>query len=824
MPNYIIVGGVAGGATAAARLRRNNELANIIVLERGKYVSFANCGMPYYIGTVIEEREALLVSTPEKLRSEFNIDVRIEKEVVSIDRQTKEVEVRDLASNAGVYRLPYDKLVLSPGAMPLVPPIPGINLPGVYRLRDIPDMDTIKAKVDAQGTKTAIVIGGGFIGLEMAENMHARGMNVAVVEMLDQVMAPLDFDMAALVHRHLRDKGIRLVLGDGLRLIEQNEGQLAATLASGKMVKADMIVLAIGVTPENTLAKAAGLDLGARGHVVVNEHMQTSDPDIYAVGDVVQVLNPITQKVTAIPLAGPANRQARIAADHIVGKTASYRGTIGTSIVKVFDLAVATTGMNSRGLQAQQLQFVTSITHSQDHVAYYPGSTIQSVKLLYTPAEGKLLGAQVVGYNAVDRTIDVLSTAIQAGMTVYDLEHMELAYAPPFGAAKDPVNVAGFVASNRLRGETNLIDWQELAKLDPAEYGVLDVRTDPEWSLGHIPGAIHITNTELRSRLNELDQRKTWIIYCRVGRRAYVMERMLRQRGFKVINLTGGWTTYEVATEPQSSSVCDLTPQSSCTEEVMSTPTNVVSAAPMIAAHVDARGLQCPGPIMQVFQRMEEMQPGEVLEVLASDTGFRRDASAWAENTGNPLLELSEENGTIRALFRKGVTRSMPALACTTPAGNAKNILLFSADLDHAMAAFTIANGALAMGQQVSMFFTFWGLNVLRRSERKPIKKTLIERMFGWMMPRGVDALKLSQLNMAGIGTAMMKGVMKSKRIDQLPTLVKNAIDGGARLIACQMTMDMMGIKEEELIDGVELGGVATFINEADKSSASLVL
>lgn len=656
MSTYIIVGGVAGGATAAARLRRNDEQAKIIVLERGKYVSFANCGMPYFIGEVISERDALLVSTPQKLCSEFNIDVRPEQEVISIDRQAKEVEVHDLAGNAGTYRLAYDKLVLAPGAMPLVPALPGINLPDVYRLRDIPDMDLIKAKVDTQGTRTAIVVGGGFIGLEMAENLHKRGMNVAAVEMLDQVMTPLDFDMAAIVHRHLRDKGIRLVLGDGLRLIEQNEGRLTATLASGKTLLGDMIVLAIGVTPENTLAKTAGLDLGARGHVVVNEHMQTSDPDIYAVGDVVQVLNPVTLKVTAIPLAGPANRQARIAADHIAGKPASYRGTLGTSIVKVFDLVVATTGLNSRTLQSQQIPFVTSITHSQDHVAYYPGSTTQSIKLVYAPEKGKLLGAQVVGYNAVDRTIDVLSTAIQAGMTVYDLEQLELAYAPPVGSAKDPVNVAGFVAGNRLRGETQLVEWQDLAKLDPEKYGVLDVRTDPEWSLGHIPGAIHITNTELRSRLDELDHNKTWIVYCKVGRRAYVMERMLRQRGFMVANLSGGWTTYEVATEPQASSDSDLTPQMSRTEETMTTPTIAQTNAPVIASHVDARGLQCPGPIMQVFQRMEGMQPGEVLEVLASDPGFRRDASAWAENTGNPLLELTEDNGTVRALFRKGAT------------------------------------------------------------------------------------------------------------------------------------------------------------------------
>jgi NADPH-dependent 2,4-dienoyl-CoA reductase/sulfur reductase-like enzyme/rhodanese-related sulfurtransferase len=558
MSTYVIVGGVAGGATAAARLRRNDEQAHIIILERGKDVSFANCGMPYFIGNVITEREALLVSTPQKLRSEFNIDVRTGQEVISIDRQAKEVEVRDLSDSACTYRLHYDMLILAPGAMPLVPPIPGINLPGVFRLRDMLDMDLIKASVDSQETKTAIVVGGGFIGLEMAENLHTRGMNVALVEMLDHVMAPLDFEMAALVHRHLRDTGICLVLGDGLRRIEQNEKRLTATCASGKTLQADMVVLAIGVVPESTLAKTAGLDLGARGHVIVNKHMQTSDPDIYAVGDVVQVLNAVTLRETAIPLAGPANRQARIAADHIVGKAASYRGTLGTSIVKIFDLVVATTGLNSSSLCSQQVEFLSCITHSQDHVGYYPGATTQSIKLLYAPGDGKLLGAQVVGYKAVDRTIDVLSTAIQANMTVYDLEHLELAYAPPFGSAKDPVNIAGFVASNRLRGDTQHIEWKDLATLDPTEYGILDVRTDSEWSQGHIPGAVHIANTTLRSRLDELDRNKTWVVYCKVGRRAYVMERMLRQRGYKAVNLAGGWTTYQAATEAQSSSNCNL--------------------------------------------------------------------------------------------------------------------------------------------------------------------------------------------------------------------------------------------------------------------------
>ncbi|MHB9031779.1 MAG: FAD-dependent oxidoreductase [Anaerolineae bacterium] len=820
MAKYIVIGGVAGGATAAARLRRNDEHAEIVILERGKFVSFANCGLPYHIGQVIEERDALLVSTPQKLHEEFNIDVRTQQEVIKIDRQAKTVEVRDLAKSDGTYLLDYDKLVLSPGAKPVVPPIPGLDLPGVYRLRDIPDMDAIKQQVDANHTQTAIVIGGGFIGLELAENLQARGLAVAVVEMLNQVMTPIDYEMAALVHRHLREKGICLLLGDGLRQVVKEDGKLKAVLASGRSIAAEMLLLAIGVTPENTLAKEAGLEIGPRGHVVVNEHMQTSDPSIFAVGDVVQVLCPINNQMTAMPLAGPANRQARIAADFMTGKPASYRGTVGAAIVKVFDLTVAAVGLNSRTLETQHIPFKSSINHTADHVTYYPGSTTQSVKLLYTPDTGKLLGAQVVGMNAVDRTIDVLSTAIQANMTVFDLEHLELSYAPPYGAAKDPVNIAGFVASNYLRGDTTLISWKELADLDPNQYGILDVRTDPEWTLGHIPGAMHIENIKLRKRLNELDKDKTWIVYCKIGRRAYVTERILRQNGFKVANLTGGWTTYEAATEPQSSTNLTLAPK---TEEKSTVSAQTVTSVDQIAISekVDARGLQCPGPIMQVYQVMQKMEEGEVLEVLASDPGFRRDAVSWAQSTGNRVLELKEENGTIRALIAKGGVQIVPAAACSTQ--NDKTILVFSADLDKALAAFIIANGALAMGQKVTMFFTFWGLNALRKQEAQPVKKNMTERMFGWMMPRGLDALKLSRLNMAGLGTSMMKGVMKSRNIDPLPVLVANAIKGGARLIACQMTMEMMGIKEEELIDGVEIGGVATFINASDKSSASFV-
>jgi NADPH-dependent 2,4-dienoyl-CoA reductase/sulfur reductase-like enzyme/rhodanese-related sulfurtransferase len=547
----LVVGGVAGGATAAARLRRLDELAEIIVFERGPYVSFANCGLPYHIGGVIEERGALLVATADKLRQQFALDVRTEQEVIAIDRQGKQVTVRKVDTE-DTYTESYDKLILAPGARPFVPPVPGANLPGVFTLRNMVDMDAIKASVDSRRASSAVIIGGGFVGLEMADNLAHRGLDVTVVEMLDQVMAPLDVEMAALVHQHLRQKNVRLALGDGLKAISSSNGQLAVTLQSGRVALADIVILAVGVRPESDLARAAGLELGPRGHIVVDEALQTSDPDIYAVGDAIQVRHSVTGQPTAIPLAGPANRQARLAAGHIAGRAAVYQGTQGTSIAKVFDITVATTGLNARQLQQQGIAFDSSITESPDHVGYYPGAASMVIKLLYRRDGGHLLGAQVVGVNGVDRTIDVLATALKADMTVFDLEHLELAYAPPYGAAKDAVNIAGFVAANALRGDTEIVHWDEIAGLDPKTDGLLDVRSLLEWELGHLDGAVHIPLSQLRERLDELPRDKRWVIYCKVGQRGYVAERILRQHGYRAANLTGGLDIYQVATAEQS--------------------------------------------------------------------------------------------------------------------------------------------------------------------------------------------------------------------------------------------------------------------------------
>jgi peroxiredoxin family protein/TusA-related sulfurtransferase/rhodanese-related sulfurtransferase len=437
------------------------------------------------------------------------------------------------------------------------------------------------------------------------------------------------------------------------------------------------------------------------------------------------------------------------------------------------------------------------------------------------------LGAQVVGAESVDRTIGVFATAIQAGMTVFDLEHLELAYAPPYGAAKDPVNVAGFVASNRLRGDTKVVEWSEMAKLDPGQVGILDVRTQPEWDLGHIEGAVLIPNSELRQRLGELDMAKEWIVYCSVGRRAYVAERLLTQQDYRARNLSGGWTTLAPATEKQGNFdewVPSRPIEQASKEDMLVEPVLAVDMSAAITSQLNASGLQCPGPILAVYKRMQELQEGDVLEVTATDPGFRRDVGAWAERTGNTLVSVDGNNGTVKATLRKGSARQQIQVSASGTLPNDKTMVVFSGDLDKALAAFIIANGAAAMGQKVTLFFTFWGLNILRRKQSVSVKKNLVERMFGWMMPRGADALKLSKLNMGGMGTAMMKAVMNSKHIDPLPALIRSAQENGVKLIACQMTMDMMGIHHEELIDGVELGGVATYINETDKASATLFI
>ncbi len=541
----VIVGGVAGGASAAARARRLSEQAEIVMVERGPDVSFANCGMPYHIGETIADRSKLLVVTPERLKSRMNLDVRVRSSVESIDRENHTVRIHNLATEE-VYDESYDKLILAPGAAPLRPPIPGIDQPGIFTLRNLQDMDRIKEIIDS-GIREAVVVGAGFIGLELVENFVQRGISTTLVELQDQVLPPLDKEMTTPLAELLAEKGVQLLLGDAAKEFVTSENGLTVRLKSGKELPAQLVALGIGVRPENKLAVDAGLAVGERGGIQVNEYMQTDDPDIYAVGDAIEVTDFVLGGSTQIPLAGPANRQGRIAADNVFGRQSVYRGTQGTAVLGLFGRTAAMTGASEKTLQRTGRIYNMVYVHPADHAGYYPGADQMTLKVLFDPETGKLLGAQGVGGAGVDKRIDVLAVALQARMTVYDLEELELAYAPQFGSAKDPVNMAGFVASGLLRGDHPQIDWATLqAKPESEQPLLVDVRTIEEFSRGAIPNAINVPVDELRQRLNELPKDREIVTYCQVGQRGYLATRILGQLGYDATNLSGGYKTYRL--------------------------------------------------------------------------------------------------------------------------------------------------------------------------------------------------------------------------------------------------------------------------------------
>lgn len=696
--NYLIIGGVAGGATVAARLRRMDEKANIILFERGKYVSYANCGLPYYIGDTINNREKLFVQTAKGFTDRFRIDIRTEQEVTAIRPDKKEVEIKNL-STGETYTETYDKLVLSPGAEPLRPGIEGIGSKKIFTLRNVPDTDTIKNYVNTENPKRAIVVGGGFIGLEMAENLYDLGIQVDVVEMANQVMAPLDFSMAAIVHRQLTDKGVGLHLEDGVSRFEEKDGGVTVHLRSGKQIATDMVLLSIGVRPETKLAKDAGLAIGERGGIAVNDYMQTSDADIYALGDAVEVRHLVTGQPALIPLAGPANKQGRIVADNIVfGNKKKYPGSIGTSIAKVFDLTVAAAGANAKLLQQNNIPYISSYTHGASHAGYYPGAVPLSIKILFAPENGKLLGAQIVGFNGVDKRIEMLAQVIQRGGTVHDLAELEHAYAPPYSSAKDPVNMAGFVAENILNKKSRIIQWRELAEL-PADTIRIDVRTHDEYKLGTIPGFINIPVDELREHLDELPKEKPIVVTCAVGLRGYLAYRILVQNGFKhVRNLSGGYKTWSVATAPIKEIV-------SHKPEIPESTSYGNSDSQINLLKVDACGLMCPGPVMQLKKNYEALKIGEQLQITATDQAFGKDVTSWCKMTGAELVALENKNGVVAATIRK----QEKTASCEISRNNADNktLIVFSDDLDKALASFVIANGAASTGKKVTMFLLF---------------------------------------------------------------------------------------------------------------------
>ena len=811
--NYLIIGGVAGGATVAARLRRMDEKANIVLFERGKYVSYANCGLPYYIGDTINNREKLFVQTVKGFTDRFRIDIRTEQEVTAIRPDKKEVEVKNL-STGEIYTETYDKLVLSPGAEPLRPGIEGIGSKKIFTLRNVPDTDTIKNYINIEKPKRAIVVGGGFIGLEMAENLHDLGIQVDVVEMANQVMAPLDFSMAAIVHQQLTEKGVGLHLEDGVSRFEEKDGGVTVHLRSGKQIATDMVLLSIGVRPETKLAKEAGLAIGERGGIAVNDYMQTSDADIYALGDATEVKNLVTGQPSLIPLAGPANKQGRIVADNIIfGNKKKYAGSIGTSIAKVFDLTVAATGANAKLLQRNNIPYTSSYTHGASNAGYYPGAVPMSIKILFDPENGKLLGAQIVGFNGVDKRIEMLEQVIQRGGTVYDLTELEHAYAPPYSSAKDPVNMAGFVAENILKGKSKIIQWRELAEL-PADTIRIDVRTRDEHKLGSIPGFINIPVDELREHLDELPKDKLIVVSCAVGLRGYLAYRILVQNGFKnVRNLSGGYKTWSVATAP----VKEVAP---CNPGSSEGANCECSAIPTLK--VDACGLMCPGPVMQLKKNYETLKTGEQLQITATDQAFGKDVASWCKVTGAELVALENKNGVVAATIRKQ-EKTAPHASVQNNADN-KTLIVFSDDLDKALASFVIANGAASTGKKVTMFFTFWGLNVIKKQQKPAVSKDIFGKMFGWMLPAHSGKLKLSKMNMGGAGSWMMRLIMKQKRIDSLESLIQQAVDNGVEMIACTMSMDVMGVQKEELMDNVTLGGVASYLERAEEANVNLFI
>ena len=827
----VIIGGVAAGASCAARLRRLDETAEIVLLERGPYISYANCGLPYHIGDVIKSRDALLVTKKEMMESRFNVDVRTESEAVSIDREGKNVLIRDHQTGRE-YTESYDKLVIATGSSPLRPPVPGIDSEKITTLWTVPDTDRIRGMIRQHNAASAVVVGGGFIGLETAENLKHAGLNVTLIEALDQVMAPLDKEMAELLHENIIESGVDLRLSDGVDSFEDTGRQVTVRLKSGAAVTADMVILSIGVRPNSHLAKDAGLTINERGGIVTDEYLRTDDKDIFAAGDVIEVTDLISGDKTMIPLAGPANKMGRIVAGNIAGGSETYRGTQGSSVAKVFELTAASTGSNEKTLQKRGLSkgrdYETIIVTQNDHAGYYPGALPMVLKLIFAVDGSRIFGAQIVGREGVDKRIDTIGVAIRMGATVADLKSLELAYAPPYSSAKDPVNMAGFTAENVIKGLVSFCDW-DLPDRDE-NVVLLDIREDAERMAYKLPDSTDIPLGELRNRLGELDPEKTYITFCAIGVRAYNAARILMQNGFRhVMVYPGGARFYEsLHRDPQTFAAID----DAETETSGNNAVKEVNMDHLKEISLDCCGMQCPGPIMEVYRNIESMDKGDILKVRASDPGFSKDIVTWCRRTGNTLISNEKDGVEYVACIQKGPEgyNDVPAggipaegrSVADTPQG--KTIIVFDGDMDKVLASFIIANGALAMGRPVTMFFTFWGLTALRKSRKLPIKKNFMEKMFGMMLPRGPQKLRLSKMNMGGMGTAMMKGIMKDKNIDSLEELMKKAMDAGVKMIACSMSMDVMGIRKEELIDGVEIGGVGTYLGDAEEANVNLFI
>nr|WP_304654845.1 FAD-dependent oxidoreductase [Sporolactobacillus sp. STSJ-5] len=817
----IIVGGVAGGASVATRLRRLNEENEIVMYEKGAYISFANCGLPYYVGGTIREKDALLVESVENMVNEFNIEVHNNTEVIDVDPDKHTISVKDVL-NGEESTDHYDRLILSTGARPIVPKIPGLDqADNVFSVRNIPDVERIKNYIDTHKVSKTTVIGGGFIGLEMAENLVDLGLEVTIIEASPQVMAPLDFEMAQFVHEQIELNGVKLIVNDGVARFSDNGHKVV--LSSDKEIDTDLTVMSIGVLPDSRLGQKAGVKTGIKGAIVVNEHFETSVPDIFAIGDVIEVKDFITGNPTLIPLAGPANRQGRFLADYLNGLDAKNPPVQGTAVAKVFVLTVATTGKNERLLKKDGIAYQVIHLHPNSHAGYYPGAAPIELKVIYNE-QGRILGAQAIGTEGADKRIDMISAVMRMNGSIEDLQMIEVAYAPPYASAKDPVNYAGYIGADIRKGLVKTVEWHEVdALLDKKAY-FLDVREDFELAAGKLPGSHHIPRGELRRRLNELPKDQPIYVYCSVGLRGYNAARILDLNGFDVYNLDGGLKTYEQAKYQTGAS------QSRVSHAVK---TEAASAAAEQAPQctkieVDACGLQCPGPILKVKQSIDKMNNGDLLQVQASDFGFHKDIVSWANATGNQLLTNDIVGSKVVATLRKGPkSNSEPAptmIQDASSAGGATTMVVFDGDLDKAIATFIIATGAAAMGKPVTLFFTFWGLNIIKRHANTKISKSGTDKLFSMMLPKNANHLPLSRMNMAGMGPKMIKKVMAGKNVDSLDVMIERAKQLGVKMVACTMSMDLMGVAREEIIDGVEFGGVASYLGEAAKSNVNLFI
>ena len=754
------------------------------------------------------------------MNQQYGLDVRNFSEVLEINPQSKSVTVLNHQTGER-YVESYDQLIISTGAKAIVPPIVGIEeADNVFRLRNIPDMDQIKAYIAENQIATATVVGGGFIGLEMMENLVELGIQVQLIEMAPQVMPTIDIEMAQLIHSQMNIHGVNLILNDGLKEFRQNGRELLLT--SGKTLQTDMTILSIGVLPENTLAKVAGLELGYKGGIKVNQQLQTSQPDIYAIGDAIEVIDLVSGQPTHIPLAWPANRQGRLVADIINGSDAGYFGTQGTAVAKVFELTVASTGNSERLLKQAGIEYETIHIHPNSHAGYYPGASPIALKLLFG-IDGKILGAQAIGTEGVEKRIDVIATAMRFGARADQLASIELSYAPPYSSAKDPVNMLGYTADNILSGKVATFQWSQVDELISNNAFLLDVREEFELATGTIESSHHIPLNQLRQRLGELPKNQPIYVYCQVGHRGYNAARILSQAGFDVKNLDGGYKTYKTAhyrIKPLDYLSFNQTRHKS---EDLKEPSEII--------HLDACGLQCPGPILKVKEKIDKMSIGQKMEIEASDFGFGADLAAWCQNTGNTLLSNKIENGKVLATIVKGKSsisesemKNLPSLGQEGVLKETKDgatMVVFSGDLDKALASMIIASGAAAYGKKVTIFFTFWGLSILKKQK---VKKSGLAKLFDIMLPSKANNLPLSQMNMGGMGASMIKYIMKQKNVDSLPDMIEQAHQLGVKFVACTMSMDLMGIEKEELFDFVEYGGVATFIGDSEQANMQLFI